>query len=145
MKRKWYRNRNLVNSTQIFDRTGEVLLYDIHRDIRRTNVPFEKMSANIKNATVAIEDSEFYNHGGIRITSIRRALPSNILGLARTQGASTITKQLIKNPLLTSKKTYSRKIKEWFLAMKIDNSMPKEKILEYYLNENPYGGNIYGI
>ena len=140
-----FENRKVVNSTQIFDRTGEVLLYDIHRDIRRTNVPFEKMSANIKNATVAIEDSEFYNHGGIRITSIMRAVLSNILGLGRTQGGSTITQQLVKNTLLTSKKTYSRKIKEWFLAMKIDNSMPKEKILEYYLNENPYGGNIYGI
>ena len=102
------------------------------------------MSLNIKNATVAIEDSEFYNHGGIRLTSIVRAVLSNILG-GKTQGGSTITQQLVKNTLLTQNRSYIRKIKEWVLAIKIDQSMPKEKILEYYLNEVPYGGNVYGI
>jgi len=137
-------DRKIINSTQIYDRTGEILLYDIHQDVKRTNIPFEQMSLNIKNATVAIEDSEFYNHGGIRITSIVRAILSNILG-GRTQGGSTITQQLVKNTLLTQKKSYVRKIKEWVLAIKIDNSMPKEKILEAYLNEVPYGGSVYGI
>ncbi len=137
--------RKIVNSTKIYDRTGKILLYDIHQDTKRTDVTFEEMSPNIKNATVAIEDSEFYNHGGIRITSIIRAVLSNIFGVGRTQGGSTITQQLVKNTLLTQKKTYTRKIKEWVLAMKIDKSMPKEKILEYYLNEAPYGGTIYGI
>jgi len=141
-----FEGRKVINSTKIYDRTGEILLYDIHQDIKRTNIPFEKMSANIKNATVAIEDSEFYNHGGIKITSIIRAVLSNLFSsIGKTQGGSTITQQLVKNTLLTSKKTIVRKIKEWVLAIKIDGSMPKEKILEYYLNENPYGGNIYGI
>ncbi|MFA6353994.1 MAG: transglycosylase domain-containing protein [Candidatus Paceibacterota bacterium] len=141
-------NRKVVNSTQIYDRTGEILLYDIHQDIKRTYVPFEQMSLNIKNATVAIEDSEFYNHSGIRITSIIRAIFSNLFHVGIGGGGSTITQQLVKNTLLTNSSgfaKYVRKIKEWVLAIKIDNSMPKEKILEAYLNEIPYGGNVYGI
>jgi 1A family penicillin-binding protein len=141
-----FENRKIVNSTKIYDRTGEILLYDIHQDVKKTDISFEKMGANIKNATVAIEDSEFYNHSGIRITSIIRAVLSNLFtSIGKTQGGSTITQQLVKNALLTQKKTIARKIKEWVLAIKIDKSMPKEKILEYYLNENPYGGNVYGI
>jgi 1A family penicillin-binding protein len=140
-----FEDRKVINSTKIYDRTGEVLLYDIHQDVKRTNIPFEEMSPYIKNATVAIEDSEFYNHGGIRVTSIIRAVLANALGTGRTQGGSTITQQLVKNALLTQEKSYTRKIKEWVLAIKIDRSLPKDKILEYYLNEAPYGGNIYGI
>ncbi|KKP85982.1 MAG: Penicillin-binding protein, 1A family [Candidatus Nomurabacteria bacterium GW2011_GWA1_35_8] len=141
-----FEDRKVVNSTKIYDRTGKILLYDIHQDVKRTDIPFEKMSVNIKNATIAIEDSEFYNHGGIKITSIIRAVLSNLLNsTGKTQGGSTITQQLVKNALLTQKKTIARKIKEWVLAIKIDKSIPKEKILEYYLNESPYGGNIYGI
>ncbi len=137
--------RKIASSTKIYDRTGKVLLYDIHQNVKRTIIPFEEMGINIKNATVAVEDADFYNHSGIRITSIFRAVLSNIFNINNTQGGSTITQQLIKNTLLNSKKTISRKIKEWVLAVKIDKSMPKEKILELYLNESPYGGNIYGI
>lgn len=138
-------DRKIVNSTQIYDRTGKILLYDIHQDVKRTDIPFEQMSLNIKNATVAIEDAEFYTHGGIKFTSIVRAFLSNLFGFGIGGGGSTITQQLVKNTLLTQNKSYVRKIKEWFLAIKIDNSMPKEKILEAYLNEIPYGGNVYGI
>ncbi len=140
-----FSDRVIANSTKIYDRTGKILLYDIHKNIKRTNIPFEAMGINIKNATVAIEDSEFYNHGGIRITSIVRAALSNLFHVGIGGGGSTITQQLVKNTLLTQKVSYVRKIKEWFLAIKIDNSMPKEKILEYYLNEAPYGGTVYGI
>ena len=143
-----FENRKIVNSTQIYDRTGKILLYDIHNNVKRTYIFFEQMSPNIKNATVAIEDSEFYSHGGIRITSIVRATLSNIFGFGIGGGGSTITQQLVKNTLLTQSRglaRYVRKIKEWVLAIKIDNSTPKDKILEYYLNEAPYGGNIYGI
>ncbi len=138
-------DRKVVNSTKIYDRTGEVLLYDINQDIKRTSIPFDEMGSNIKNATVAIEDSEFYNHSGIRITSIVRAVLSNFIGSGKTQGGSTITQQLVKMTLLNSNKTVIRKLKEWVLAIKIDRSMPKEKILELYLNEAPYGGTLYGI
>ncbi len=140
-----FQDRKVENSTKIYDRTGTVVLYDIHRDEKRTDIGFADMSINIKNATIAIEDAEFYSHGGIRVTSIIRAALANFLSIGRTQGGSTITQQLVKNTLLTPEKSYTRKIKEWILAIKIDRSLPKDKILEYYLNENPYGGNIYGV
>lgn len=142
---RFFEERKVTNSIKIYDRTGEILLYNIHGDIKRTDISSEEMGVNIKNATVAIEDSEFYNHSGVRITSIVRAVLYNTFGTGRIQGGSTITQQLVKNTLLTQKKTYTRKIKEWVLAIKIDRSIPKEKILEYYLNEAPYGGNVYGI
>src|SRR3989344_2210735 len=140
-----FTDRKIENSTKIYDRTGKILLYDIHQDTKRTDILSENMGINIKNATVAIEDSEFYNHRGIRFTAIVRAILSNIFGTGRTQGGSTITQQLVKNTLLTQEKSYTRKIKEWVLAIKIDKSISKDKILEYYLNEAPYGGTIYGI
>jgi 1A family penicillin-binding protein len=138
-------DRKITNSTKIYDRTGEIVLYDIHQDEKRTSIPFEMMSLNIKNATVAVEDSDFYSHGGIKITSIIRAGIADIFHIGRTQGGSTITQQLIKNTLLNSKKSMVRKIKEWVLAIKVENVLPKEKILELYLNEVPYGGTVYGI
>lgn len=137
--------RKIISSTKIYDRTGEILLYDIHQDVKRTIVPFDKINQNIKNATIAIEDAEFYSHGGIKITSIFRAVLANFVSIGKTQGGSTITQQLVKNTLLNSKKTILRKIKEWVLAIKIDRSMGKDKILELYLNESPYGGTIYGV
>ncbi len=141
---KLFTERKIQSSTKIYDRTGEILLYDVHENIRRTVVPYEEMGLNIQNATVAIEDSEFYNHKGIRVKSIVRAIWSNITG-GKTQGGSTITQQLIKNTLLTSERSVSRKIKEWILAVKLERIMSKEDILTLYLNEAPYGGNIYGI
>ncbi len=140
-----FEDRKVANSTKIYDRTGEILLYNIHQDVKRTNITFSEMGSNIKNATVAVEDSDFYNHSGIRVTSIVRAIYSNLFHVGIGGGGSTITQQLVKNTLLTRNKTYIRKIKEWVLAIKIDRSMPKEKILEYYLNEVPYGGAVYGI
>ena len=138
-------NRKVSNSTKIYDRTGGILLYEIHQDTKRTDIAFADMGMNIKNATIAIEDAEFYSHGGIKISSIIRAIFSNLLGSGRIQGGSTITQQLVKNTLLTQERSITRKIKEWVLAIKVDRLLPKDKILEYYLNEAPYGGNIYGI
>lgn len=140
-----FNERKVANSTKIYDRTGEVLLFDIHENMKRADIPFIEMGTNIKNATIAVEDAEFYNHSGIRLVSIFRATIWAKLTGKKITGGSTITQQLVKNTLLTSEKTILRKIKEWVLAVKIDRSMPKEKILEYYLNEAPYGGNIYGI
>ncbi len=140
-----FENRRIETSAKIYDRTGEFLLFDLNQDIKRTNVSFDKIGQNIKNATLAIEDAEFYNHGGIRVSSIIRAIIVNIFSTNRTQGGSTITQQLVKNTLLTPEKSYTRKIKEWVLAIKIDGSLSKDKIFEHYLNENPYGGSIYGI
>lgn len=137
-------DRKILNSTKIYDRTGETLLYDLHDEIKRTVIPFETMGNNIKNATVAIEDRDFYNHKGIRPTSIARAFFVNVIK-GESQGGSTITQQVIKNSLLTKDKTLSRKFKEWILSIKVDQTLGKDEILALYLNENPYGGTIYGV
>ena len=138
--------RKVSQSTKIFDRTGQILLYDVHSDAKRTVIPFEDISHNIKNATIAIEDTEFYQHIGIRPTAIIRAILSNLTpGSGLTQGGSTITQQVIKNSVLTTDKTYTRKIKEWILAIKLEKVLTKDQILSTYLNESPYGGSIYGV
>ena len=142
---KSFEDRKIVNSTKIYDRTGKILLYDLHADVRRTDIPFDQMGTNIENATVAVEDSTFWSNPGIRVTSIIRAALADVFHIGTAQGGSTITQQLVKNTLLNSQKTIDRKVKEWILALKIDQSMPKQKILEDYLNQVPYGGNIYGI
>jgi 1A family penicillin-binding protein len=135
----------VAQSTKIYDRTGKILLYDIHQDSKRTTVPFEDISKNIKNATVAIEDADFYQHGGIKISSIIRSIFINIFSGSLSQGGSTITQQVIKNSLLTTKKSISRKLKEWVLAIELEKVMTKDQILNIYLNENSYGGNTYGV
>lgn len=140
-----FSQRKVEQSTKIYDRTGEVLLFDVHADIKRTVIPLEETSRNIRNTTVAIEDAEFYQHNGIKLRSIVRAILVNIGALEFSQGGSTITQQVIKNSLLTSEKKISRKLKEWVLSIKLEQQLSKEQILELYLNEAPYGGNIYGI
>jgi penicillin-binding protein 1C len=140
-----FEDRKVVNSTQIYDRTGKILLYNLNNDIKRTDIPLDQMGPNIENATISIEDSDFYNEGGVRISSTIRALISNVFHVGIGGGGSTITQQLIKNTLLTPNRSYIRKLKEWVLAIKINHSMSKDKILEAYLNEIPYGGNVYGI
>jgi 1A family penicillin-binding protein len=137
--------RKVVQSTKIYDRTGEVLLYDVFQDVKRTVVPFEDISQYVKNATIAIEDTEFYEHFGIKPTSILRAVWVNITNLGYSQGASTITQQVVKNSLLNKEKTISRKLKEWVLAIRLEGMLSKDEILHLYLNEIPYGGSIYGI
>jgi 1A family penicillin-binding protein len=140
-----FETRKVAESTKIYDRTGKVLLYDVHQNTKRTAVPFDTISRNIKNATIAIEDAEFYNHHGIRITSIIRAVLANIFSRGYAQGGSTITQQVVKNTLLTTDKSVARKIKEWYLSLKIERVFTKDQILSVYLNETPYGGSIYGI
>lgn len=137
--------RKVSQSTKLYDRTGKVLLYDIHKDVRRTIVPFEAISTYLKNATVAIEDEHFYEHHGIKPKAILRAVLVNLQSGEFSQGGSTITQQVIKNALLSKEKTITRKVKEWILAVKLDKQMSKEAILGLYLNEAPYGGNIYGV
>lgn len=139
-----FEERKVAESTKIYDRTGEVLLFDIFQDIKRTIVPLEDISPHLKNATIAIEDRDFYKHNGIKITSIFRAVLVNIGALKFSQGGSTITQQVVKNSLLTSEKRISRKIKEWVLSVRLERILEKDEILSLYLNEIPYGGNIYG-
>lgn len=140
-----FQERKVTQSTKIYDKTGKILLYDVSRDVKRTVVPFDQISQNIKNATLAIEDIEFYTHKGIKPLSILRAVLVNLSGLNFSQGGSTITQQVVKNFLLTGEKSISRKLKEWVLALKLERILTKDQIFSMYLNEIPYGGNIYGV
>ena len=137
--------RKISQSTKIYDRTGEILLYNLGENLRRTVLPANDISRLIKNATVAIEDWNFYNHRGIRPTSIIRAFIANVLNGESSQGGSTITQQVVKNTLLTKEKSVARKLKEAVLALKLDKAISKDEILAMYLNESPYGGNVYGV
>jgi 1A family penicillin-binding protein len=139
------RERRVTESTKIYDKTGKVLLYDTGGNVRRSIVPIEEISRHIKNATIAIEDTEFYNHIGVRPTAFLRATLVNLLSLNFSQGGSTITQQVVKNSILTNEKLISRKMKEWVLAIKLEQMASKEEILSMYLNEIPYGGVIYGV
>jgi len=142
-----FEDRRILQSTKIYDRTGEILLYDLHQDVKRTIVPFEDISRNLKNATVAIEDERFYNHFGIDIKGILRAIYVNSMAgdLLGGQGGSTLTQQVIKNSILQNEKKLTRKIKEAILSIKLEQILTKDQILSVYLNESPYGGTIYGV
>ena len=135
----------LGQSAKIYDRTGNVLLYDLSQKVRRSVVPLDQISPYLKNATIAIEDNDFYQHRGIKLTSLTRAVLANITERGYSQGGSTITQQVVKNSLLTKDKKLTRKIKEIFLALKLEKNLTKDEILTLYLNNSPYGGNIYGV
>jgi penicillin-binding protein 1A len=137
--------RKVSQSTKIYDNTGKILLYDVFQTTKRTVVPFDQISQKIKDATISIEDKDFYTHHGVKPLSILRALFVDITTLHFTQGASTITQQVIKNSILTGDKTPTRKLKELVLALKLERVMTKEQIFSMYLNEIPYGGSIYGV
>lgn len=139
-------SRQVKESTKIYDLTGEVLLYDIYDEERRTVVPFEDISEHIKEATVAIEDAKFYEHRGIDLYGIFRSVVENIRsGDATGQGGSTITQQLIGNALVGRQKTYRRKLQEAILSIEVERRFTKDQILWMYLNQVPYGSNAYGV
>jgi membrane peptidoglycan carboxypeptidase len=146
-----FNERKISSSTKIYDREGEEVLFDIHENFERILVDYDEISQDIKNAFIAIEDNQFYTHPGIDIRATFRAIIFTALkklGIRddlRVQGGSTITQQVIKNTLLTSKRSISRKVREWVLALKLEKVLTKDEILEQYLNEVPFGGNMYGI
>jgi len=140
-----FEERKVVQSTKIYDRTGEFLLYDLSQDVKRSLVPLSDISPLVQNATIAIEDDRFYEHFGVRPISFIRAVLVNITKGSFAQGGSTITQQVVKNSILTKDKSISRKLKEWIIAIKLEQVYSKDQILSVYLNESPYGGNLYGI
>jgi penicillin-binding protein 1C len=136
--------RSIPQSTKILDREGNIL-YEVHGEFKRTIIPYEEMNSHVKNATVAIEDKDFYKEGGINFKGLARSVYVNIIRGEKAQGGSTITQQFVKNALLTREKSYVRKIKEIILALEMDKRFSKDEILRMYLNEIPYGRNAYGI
>lgn len=130
-------------TTRITDRNGE-LLFRIYEDENRTLVPLMVIPKHTVQATIAIEDQNFYSHHGFSIKGIVRAFLANIQGKP-VQGGSTITQQLVKNRLLSPERTLQRKIKELILSVLVDGTFTKEQIIEMYLNQVAYGGATYGI
>ncbi|MEK7122737.1 MAG: transglycosylase domain-containing protein, partial [Patescibacteria group bacterium] len=137
--------RNLPQSTRIYDRTGEVLLFQFHGEQQRTLVALDGIPDAVKWATIVAEDKNFYTHKGIDFAGILRALIIDVLRGGKVQGGSTITQQLIKNALLSNEKSLSRKAKEAILSYRIEQSFSKDEILQLYLNEIPYGSTAYGV
>jgi len=135
----------IYESTKIYDRTGNFLLYDIHGEQKRTIIPFEDIPEYVKAATIVAEDDNFYNHSGVDLAGVARALVKNLKGKTVLQGGSTITQQLIKNVYLTPERNYSRKIKELILSLELELKYSKDEILDFYLNIVPYGSNAYGV
>jgi len=134
---------SIPQSTQIFDRKGE-LLFTIYAQKNQTFVPLSTIPKYMQQATIAIEDKDFYQHGPIDIRGIARSVVAITLR-NQIQGGSTITQQLVKNSLLTPERTILRKVKEILLAFATESLYSKEKILEMYLNQTPYGGTAWGV
>jgi len=134
----------IPQTTKILDRNGQ-LLYEIYTDQNRTLIKLEEVPDFLRQATVAVEDKDFYRHKGVSlIGGVLRAIKENIFK-QELQGGSTITQQLVKNALLSSEKTLSRKIKEIILAFWTESIYDKNQILEMYLNQVPFGGTAWGI
>lgn len=131
-------------STKILDRNGE-LLYDVFADQRRTPVTLEQIPQDLREATIAIEDKNFYRHEGFDPFGVVRAIFNSVFRFRRLAGGSTLTQQLVKNVLLTPERAISRKIKEFVLSVQIEKKYSKDQILQMYLNESPYGGTAWGV
>ncbi len=138
-------DRSSPLSTKIYDNKGETLLYEVHGAEQRTLVTISELPDYVKQATIAVEDKDFYNHSGISIRGIIRGQIIPRLSGQRAQGGSTLTQQFVKNAILTNERRVSRKFKEWVLSYRIEQKFSKDEILQLYLNEIPYGGSAYGV
>ncbi len=136
-------SQDTTKSTVFYDRDGKVL-YEMYKDKNRVPVALSDISPYLQEATVSIEDKNFYKHGGISESGIIRSIFNLLLGRG-IEGGSTITQQLIKTVLLSSQRTIPRKIKEMILSFEVERKYNKNQILEMYLNDIPYGGTYYGV
>ncbi len=136
-------SRSQAQTTKIYDRNGQ-LLYNVYTDENRTLVPLADIGENLKNATISIEDKDFYKHKGFDIYGILRAFGKTVFE-RDVQGGSTITQQLVKSAFLSPERTIDRKVKELYLAFRVEMAFGKDKILEMYLNQVPYGGTAFGV
>ncbi|MDI6733962.1 MAG: transglycosylase domain-containing protein [Patescibacteria group bacterium] len=140
-----FNTRQINQSTKLYDRTGQILLYELHGEEKRTIIPFEEIPKNLKLATLAAEDANFYNQPAFNWIAIIRAFLNNLKTGHITQGGSTISQQLVKSVFLSPEKTYTRKLKELILAIKLESQYNKDEIFSFYLNQIPYGSNAYGV
>lgn len=137
------KNASLGKSTRIYDRDN-TLLYTVYNNRNQTFVPLAKIPKSVQEATIAVEDKDFYRHGALDFRGIIRAFYSTVFK-KRVQGGSTLTQQLVKNSLLSPEQTVKRKAREVFLSFATELLYSKDQILEMYLNQVPYGGTAYGV
>ena len=137
---------NFGGNITYYDRTGQVVLWQDYNAVKRIPVPSNQISPYMKDATVAIEDKDFYKHGAFDVRGIMRAAYHDATGSSgAVQGGSTITQQLVKlNEGWTNNRTITRKVKELILAVELEREYSKDDILTGYLNIAPYGGVEYG-
>ncbi|OGH53363.1 MAG: hypothetical protein A3G15_05075 [Candidatus Levybacteria bacterium RIFCSPLOWO2_12_FULL_40_10] len=135
---------DIKDSTKILDRNG-VVLYSIFKDYNRLYVPLKDVPTDLKEATISIEDKDFYTNKGFSVTGLIRGLLIDPILKSRVSGGSTITQQLVKNVLLTPERSIARKMKELILAIQVDQRFSKDEILEMYLNNVAYGGTAVGV
>lgn len=134
-----------AQTTKLYDRTGQHLLVEIYGDKDRSIIDFNQMPQCIKDATVDLEDKNFYKQGAFSPQGLIRAFSGIVFRDPTKGGGSTITQQYVKNALLTNEHSYARKIKELILSIEIEQIYKKDDILKLYLNEIPYGSTAYGI
>jgi len=140
-----FTERIFAQSTKIFDRTGEVLLYEMYGEEKRETIPLNLVPEHLKNAIIATEDANFYSHFGIDLRAIFRSILINLKIKKPVYGGSTISQQLIRSTFLTREKTIKRKIREIILTLELERRYSKDQILEWYINQIPFGPNLYGI
>lgn len=137
-------DRKVAQSTKIYDRTGEHLLYEVFADQKRTLVSLDRVPKDLVNGVIDTEDTEFYQHKGIQWKSFIRAIFYGVFTSKRVGGTSTLTQQLVKNAILTTERSYIRKLKEVILSIRLEQKYSKDQILQIYFNEIPYGSTNYG-
>lgn len=137
-------SRVIAESTKIYDRTGEHLLYETGKDVRRTYIKIDDIAPYLQQATIAVEDKNFYSHHGFDPLAILRSAGINVASDRRV-GGSTITQQFVKLAITGNERSYTRKIKELILSVELERKYEKNKILEFYLNEASYGGINIGV
>lgn len=136
---------NIGGSVRYYDRTGQTQLWEDYDAVKRIPVQGDQISEHLKEATIALEDRDFYKHGGFDMKGITRAAWANFTGGSTSQGGSTITQQLVKlSNNWTEDRSYTRKVKELILAVELERSYTKDEILTGYLNTAPYGNIQYG-
>lgn len=140
-----FTERPYIQSTKIYDKSGEVLLYEMYGEEKREVISLNQVPEYLKQALIATEDNNFYSHFGLDFRGIFRSILVNLKLKKPSQGGSTISQQLIRSSFLTTEKTLERKIKEIILTLELERRYSKNQILEFYINQVPFGSNAYGI
>ncbi len=138
-------DRPMTEPTQIYDRSGEYVLYTMHGEEKREILSLSDVPEHFIKALLTAEDANFYNHFGIDFGGIMRSIIINYRGGTTVAGGSTIPQQFIKSVFLTHERTFIRKVREIILTIELERMYSKDEILEFYLNQVPFGHNAYGV